>query len=256
MSNDCNARSQTRLVFVIKYWSCHNVFMYNSQISKSFEMFAMHLSKTKFILLNSFEFNSIDWLFDSFNSFNLHRKYFNHKFLDFGFALTARSWIVRSFEKDEEFDDKNWMYLSQTSSTYGFWSIFSSNIRSWSVISKSSLWFAFPMFTTCCCWCATEAVLQQQQQKKKKKRKLCGFWRKKKVRDPQEQKTFYARKKQGGARRSFVFSFKKLGTGYYTHGLCNSHSERKRGARPAGNAIDRPRSLWSSKLVFLSPLEK
>ena len=29
------------------------------------------------------------------------------------------------------------MYLSQTSSTYGFWSTFSSNIKSWSVISLS-----------------------------------------------------------------------------------------------------------------------
>ena len=68
-------------------------------------------------------------------------------------------------------------------------------------------------------------------EEEKEKEKALWILEKKKVRDPQEQKTFYARKKQGGARRSFVLSFKKLGTGYYTHGLCNSHSQREKEVR-------------------------
>ena len=194
-------------------------------------MFAMHLSNTKFNLLyccsNSSSKGEVK-VEAVFKAFILHRKYLNHKFLDFGFALTARSWIVRSFVDDEfVVDTKNWMYLSQTSSTYGFWSTFSSNIKSWSVISLSETIpsnFVLMNLWRFLIWCLCFSV--------------------------------YLEKEEFG-KRQYVFFAKNLCKTTFKHGRCKTKKEEeKRGARLAGKCNRQATLAEAEQARFLSPPEK
>lgn len=194
-------------------------------------MFAMHLSNTKFNLLyccsNSSSKGEVK-VEAVFKAFILHRKYLNHKFLDFGFALTARSWIVRSFVDDEfVVDTKNWMYLSQTSSTYGFWSTFSSNIKSWSVISLS-IFIRDDTIKLCFDELVTFLI-----------------------------DVFLCSEKEEFGKRQYVFFAKNLCKTTFKHGRCKTKKEEeKRGARLAGKCNRQATLAEAEQARFLSPPEK
>lgn len=119
------------------------------------------------------------------------------------------------------------MYLSQTSSTYGFWSTFSSNIKSWSVISLS-IFIRDDTIKLCFDELVTFLI-----------------------------DVFLCSEKEEFGKRQYVFFAKNLCKTTLKHGRCKTKKEEeKRGARLAGKCNRQATLAEAEQARFLSPPEK
>ena len=133
------------------------------------------------------------------------------------------------------------MYLSQTSSTYGFWSTFSSNIKSWSVISLS-IFIRDDTIKLCFDELVTFLIDVFLCSEKEELGKRLDF--------------FVSEKEEFG-KRQYVFFAKNLCKTTYKHGRCKTKKEEgKRGARLAGKCNRQATLAEAEQARFLSPPEK